>query len=566
MTKPIYERRSITDLRDMLNQSVELYSDYPAFNLKKNGEYSPVSYKQFKDHVDAFGTSLVEMGLQGEKVAVISENRYEWCMTFLTVTNGVGVIVPLDKELPANEIENLLIRSKAKAIVFSRKYRNTVEEIKKKLTTLDVLIDMDLDKDEGNIYSLNSLIAKGNELVSKGNKKYIDADINVEEMAGLFFTSGTTDLAKGVMLSHKNLTSDIYLSTSVLNVQHGERVLSILPIHHTYECTCGFLVMLYIGATISFCEGLKHISNNLKEVKPTVLLVVPLLLETMYKKVWTTIAKNKKTGKVKFALALTDFLKVFGINLKKKIFKDVLAAFGGEIKYAIAGGAAVDPDVLKGLKRFGITTIQGYGLTEASPIAALNQEKNNRDAAIGLPLPDVQLEIFEPDAKGVGEIRIKGPNIMMGYYEDPELTSKVLKDGWFYTGDIGYEDKDGFFYITGRKKNVIITKNGKNVFPEEVEAYLNKSPYILESMVIEKETKDEDDVKLHGIIVPNYDEIKKFLNKEELDKEEVHKLIAEEVRKTNRQMPIYKAVKEFEIREIELVKTTTKKIKRSANI
>jgi len=324
--------------------------------------------------------------------------------------------------------------------------------------------------------------------------------------------------------------------------------------------------MIYIGATIAFCEGLKHISNNLKEVRPTVLLVVPLLLETMYKKVWATIEKKNMTAKVKFALGLTDFLKIFGINLKKKLFKDILEAFGGEIRYAIAGGAAIDPDVLKGLKRFGIVTIQGYGLTESSPIAALNQEHSNRDSAIGLPLPEMQLEIADPDKDGIGEIRIKGPNIMMGYYEDPELTATVLKDGWFYSGDIGYEDKDGFFYITGRKKNVIVTKNGKNVFPEEVEAYLNKSPYILESMVVEKETKDEEDVKLFGIIVPNYEEIKKKLNKEELDKEEVHKLIAEEVRKANRQMPIYKAVKDFEVRETELVKTTTKKIKRSANI
>ena len=566
MTKPLYERRKITDLKDMLNQSVELFAEYPAFNLKKNGEYHPVSYKQFKEHVDGLGTAFVDMDLQGEKIAVIGENRYEWCATFLAVTNGVGVIVPLDKELPANEIEHLLVRSKAKAIVFSGKYRKTVEEIKAKLDTLKILVDMDLENDDGEVHAFYSLVNKGNELIKNGNKKYLEAEINAEEMAGLFFTSGTTDLAKGVMLSHKNLASDMYLATSVLNVQHGDRVLSILPMHHTYECTCGFLLMLYIGATIAFCEGLKHISNNLKEVRPTVLLVVPLLLETMYKKVWATIEKKNMTKKVKFALALTDFLKIFRIDLKKKLFKDILEAFGGEIRYAIAGGAAIDPDVLKGLKRFGIVTIQGYGLTESAPIAALNQEHNNRDAAIGLPLPEMQLEIVNPDKDGIGEIKIKGPNIMMGYYEDPELTATVLKDGWFYSGDIGYEDKDGFFYITGRKKNVIITKNGKNVFPEEVEAYLNKSPYILESMVVEKETKDEEDVKLYGIIVPNYEEIKKLWNKEELDKEEVQKLIAEEVKKANRQMPIYKAVKDFEVRETELVKTTTKKIKRSANI
>ena len=424
---------------------------------------------------------------------------------------------------------------------------------------------MDLMKDDDNVLSFRELIKKGIELIKKGDKKYVDAKIDPEVMAALFFTSGTTDLAKGVMLSHKNLVSDVVLSTSVFEVHPEDRVLSILPMHHTYECTCGFLVMIYSGVCISFCEGLKHIVPNLKEVKPTILLVVPLLLENMYNKIWANIKKNNLEFKVKMGMAISNVLSKFNINVKKKLFGQILDTFGGELRVAIAGGAAVDPKVLKGLRAFGISTLQGYGLTESSPIAALNQLENYRDASIGLPLPEVYIDIYEPDENGIGEIRLKGPTVMMGYYEDEEQTNKVLKDGFFYTGDIGYMDKDGFFYITGRKKNVIVTKNGKNIFPEEVELYLNRSPYILESIVIGKDNKDED-IEVYAIIVPNMEEIAKLLNKENVEKEEIRDIIDKEVKKVNKQMPPYKVVRDFEIRETEFEKTTTKKIKRSANV
>jgi len=563
MTEPIYENRKVTDLKDLITQSAKLYNK-DAFRIKKNGKYTGISYKEYKRDIDALGTALLKMGLKGEKIAVIGENRYEWCTTYLAVTGGVGVIVPLDKELPENEIENLINRSKASAIVFSDKYRSVIEGIREKNKELKYIVDMDLAKDDEGVLSFKELIKKGKELIKKGDKKYINAKIDPESMAALCFTSGTTDLAKGVMLSHKNLVSDVVLSTSVLEILPSDKVLSILPMHHTYECTAGFLVMIYSGACISFCEGLKHISQNLKEVKPTVLLVVPLLLENMYNKIWTTIKKNKMEFKVKAGLAISNTLAKLNIDVKKKLFAQVLENFGGELRVAIAGGAAVDPKVLEGLRGFGISTIQGYGLTESSPIAALNQLNNYRDASIGLPLPEIYIDIFEPDENGIGEIRLKGPTVMMGYYEDEEQTNKVLKDGYFYTGDIGYMDKDGFFYITGRKKNVIITKNGKNVFPEEVELYLNRSPYIVESIVTAREGKDE--IEVYAIIVPNTEEIAKELGKEDISKEEIKEIIDKEVKKVNKQMPIYKVVRDFEIRETEFEKTTTKKIKRSANI
>jgi long-chain acyl-CoA synthetase len=567
MTKPIFENRKIKNLKEMINGSAELFENQDAYRVKKDGEYIGITYKQHKEDIDALGTALTDLGLKGEKVAVIGENRYEWCTTFLAVVNGVGVIVPLDKELPENEIENLIVRSGAKAIIFAKKFEEIIKNIAEKVSTLEILINMDSYENSNKELSFNKLIEKGRELIKNGNNEYINTDIDNEKLAMLFFTSGTTDLAKGVMLSHKNVASDIVLSTSILEVKNGERVLSILPMHHTYECTCGFLVMLYRGAIISFCEGLKHIPQNLKEVKPTMLLVVPLLLENMYKKIWAQIKKNGMEKKVNTALKISNFFyRKLRIDLRKKLFAQVLEAFGGELNTAIAGGAAVDPKVLEGLRGFGISTVQGYGLTESSPIAALNQIKNYRDASIGLPLPEMELEIFEPDEEGIGEIRIKGPMVMMGYYKNEELTNTVLKDGWFYTGDLGYKDKDGFFYITGRKKNVIVTKNGKNIFPEEVESYLNKSPYILESLVYEKDISAEKETRVCAIIVPAMEEIKAYLGKEDITQEEIKALIDEEVKKANKQMPMYKMVRDFKIRETEFEKTTTKKIKRAANL
>ncbi len=350
---------------------------------------------------------------------------------------------------------------------------------------------------------------------------------------------------------------------SSLYIDENDSVLSILPLHHTYECSNGFLVMIYNGCTISFAEGLKHIPKNLKETRPTILLLVPLILENMYKKIWAQASSKKgmKT-KLQLALALSSFLLKFNIDIRKKLFHRIHENLGGRVRLIISGAAAINPEVSKGLRAMGFTVRQGYGLTECSPIVTVNREKKFRDDSVGLPLPGIEVRIDNPDSEGIGEIVVRGDNVTLGYYRDPIATSRVLKDGWLYTGDLGRMDKDGFIYITGRKKNVIVTKNGKNIFPEEVEAYLNNSPYILESLVYGKLDEASGETLVCAQIVPDFEAIKEKLKQDQVSDEDVHRIISEEVRMVNRSMPLYKHIRQFTIREEEFAKTTTKKIKR----
>lgn len=564
MTQPIYDKREITDFKDLLNQSVSIYGNKNAFSLKGvMGEYTGVRYKDFKRDVDALGTEFINMGLKHEKIAVLSENRYEWCLTYLATTAGTGTIVPLDKELPANELRYLLETSKARAIVFSAKYKDKVAEAVAGLSDVKYFINMDLKDDEQGCLAFQKILKKGNNLIKIGDKKFINAKVNPNEPTILLFTSGTTGLAKGVMLSQKNICSDIVYTSQAVNVTEEDTILSILPLHHTYECTVTFLLMLYNGACISFCEGLKHIAQNLKEVKPSAVVAVPLIYESMYKKIWEQAKKTGRADKLKKALKLSNMLRKVNIDMRKKFFGDILNNFGGNVRLGIAGGAASKPEILKGLEDMGILILQGYGLTEASPIAFVNQEKKYKHESIGLPLPGIEAKIHEPDASGMGEIWIRGNIVMQGYYENKEATENALTpDGWLKTGDLGYMDKDGFYYVTGRKKNVIVTKNGKNIFPEEVEAYLNESPLIKECLVYGKEVEGEIEPRVCAKIVPDYDFIRNSTGKFNLSAEEIRKMIGDEVKKANRKMPTYKAVKQFDIQETELAKTTTHKIKR----
>lgn len=564
MTQPYYEKREITDFKDLINQSVSIYSNKNAFCLKGiMGEYTGVRYKDLKKDIDALGTEFVNMGLKHEKIAVISENRYEWCLTYLAATCGTGTIVPLDKELPSNELRYLLEVAKVEAVVFSNKLKDKLAEAVKGVSGVKFFINMDLEDDDEGCLSFSKMIKKGNNLIRIGDKKFINAKVNPDEATVLLFTSGTTGLAKGVMLSQRNICSDIVATSSVVNVVEDDVNLSILPLHHTYECTVSFLLMLYSGVTIYFCEGLKHIAQNMHDIRPTVMLAVPLIYENIYKKIWETAKKNGKEAKLKKALKLSNFMRKFNVDMRQKLFKEVMEPLGGRMRIAIAGGAASKPEILKGLQDLGFFVMQGYGLTESSPIAFVNHVQKYKNDSIGLPVPGVEAKIAEPDANGVGEIWIKGPIVMKGYYENEEATSKALtSDGWLNTGDLGYEDSEGYYYITGRKKNVIVTKNGKNIFPEEVEAYLNESEYIKECMVYGKEVENEIEPKVCAVIVPDYDAIRRDTQKFSLDEKELRKLLETEVKKANRKMPSYKYVKDFEIQEKEFNKTTTNKIKR----
>jgi long-chain acyl-CoA synthetase len=561
-TGELYKVRYIRDLKDMLNQSVQLFGNNTAFLLqdKEGGYTKKVRYTEFKKDVDALGTSFINMGLKGGFIAVIGENRYEWCVTYLAVANGTGVIVPLDKELPVSELQNLLIRSKSVALVYSGKYQEKIEQIKPALTTIKYFINMDLDEDKDSYLSYKKLVEKGKALIEAGDRSFLESEPDAENLSILLFTSGTTDLAKAVMLSHKNICSNIMAICKKMYVDDKDSVLSILPLHHTYECTCGFLAMVYNGAMIAFNEGLKHIAKNLKETSPTILIAVPLILESMYKKIWDTAAKKGIDKKLRMAIFISNSLRKIGIDLRKKLFKSIIDNVGGRIRLVISGAAAIDPSVSKGFRDMGIFLLQGYGLTECSPIVTCNREKYFKDESIGLPLPGVEVRIDNPGEDGVGELAVRGDNVMLGYYENPEATNRVLKDGWFYTGDLGTVDKDGFFRITGREKNVIVTKNGKNIFPEEVESYLNKSPYILESLVWGAEDEDGE-TYVWAQIVPDMEIIHEKFGPD-ISPGDIHKLISQEVKAANRNMPLYKWVRKFELREKEFEKTTTRKIKR----
>lgn len=562
---PLCYVRPISSLKDMLDSSVGLFGDKPAFLTKPKGSnsYQPISYRQFKSDVEALGTALVSLGLKGKRVALIAENRYEWAVSYLGVVNGTGVIVPLDKDLPQNEIESLLVRSKVSAIIFSGQKRDQVLGLSQKLDFIDFYIDMDMAKDEGVTLSFSKLLEKGASLLQGGDKSFINAEIDKEAMASLLFTSGTTAKAKAVMLSHRNICSNLMAMCSMIYIDEKDTFLSVLPLHHTYECTCGFLAQIYRGATIAYCEGLRHIVKNLQESKATMMNGVPLIFEAIYRHMWEQAAKKPgMVKKLKMAIKVSNLLRKLGIDLRKKLFAPIHENFGGSIRMFISGAAAIDPKVAKGFRELGITFVQGYGLTECSPIVALNRDVDFKDDAAGLPLPNMEVRIDNPNYEGIGEIVVKGPNVMLGYYEDPELTESVMKDGWFYTGDLGYIDSEKFVHITGRKKNVIVTKNGKNIYPEEIETLLNRSPYIKESMVYGKRDEVSGEVVVAAAIVPDMEKINEEFKDPPLSQEEIRNLIHKEIKNVNKSLVTYKYIKDFHLRENEFAKTTTRKIKR----
>lgn len=557
--KPLYEVRDIENLKQMLEESAKLYKDNTAYLVKNDKkEYINIMYPQVLDDMNALGTALIDLGLKGKRIAVIGENRYEWAISYLAVINGVGVIVPLDKQLPQNEIISCMERAEVDCVIYSGKLQETIDVIAEMEDMASFYINMDLENEDGKYLSLKKLINKGKELVKSGNSEYIDTKIDIDDMAELLFTSGTTAKSKAVMLSQKNIVYNLHQMCQMVHIKDDDVFLSMLPMHHVYECVCGFLVPLYRGAAVAYCEGLRYIQKNLEEAHVSVFLSVPLVFETLYKKIWEAIDKQGKTKLVKTMIKITNILDKVGIHLKRKIFKDIHNQLGGRARLYIAGAAGINPEVSKGFRDFGILAIQGYGLTECAPIVAVNKSNAYKDASVGLPLVGTELMVVNVNEDGVGEIITKGDHVMLGYYENEEATKENLKDGWFYTGDLGYQDDDGFVYITGRKKNVLITKNGKNVYPEEIEALLNDSDYIEESMVYLKPVKD--DLVLSAEIRVNKEYIEE--NFKDISKEELKKIIWEEVKRIQQDLVIYKHIKEIHIRETEFEKTTTLKIKR----
>lgn len=556
-----YPVRTVTDMKDLINSSAELYGDHAAY-LKKNvpgGKFVPVTYRQLKEDIDAFGTALIDLGLKGKHVGVIGETRYEWIVGNQGVANGTGVVVPLDKDLPQAELTNLCQRANMSAIIYSGKVEKAVLKAIEGIESMEYIISMDAEESDEKRLSFSALLKKGRKLVAAGDRSFIDAKIDPDAMSILLFTSGTTGLAKGVMLSHKNIVANVMNMSMFVKVFEEDVALSILPIHHTYEFTILHMTVHYQGGTVALCEGLKYIIKNMEECKASIIVGVPLVFEMMHKRVWKQVEKTGKAAKLRKGIAVAKKLDRFNIKAMRKLFKDVHNAFGGNMRMFISGAAALDPEIIEDFNSMGITMFQGYGMTENSPIIAVHRDRYYDSASVGPAMPNTEIRIVNPDEDGVGEIVTRSDSVMLGYYDNPEETAKVLKDGWLYTGDYGYIDDRGFLYITGRKKNVIVTKNGKNIFPEEVEYYLGKSQYISE-VIVEGVPQSDGELIVTAHIVPDRETIQEQVG--DLDNEQMKKFFKKIIDDTNDQMPSYKRVKRFVIREEEFEKTSTKKIKR----
>lgn len=562
----LYEMRPISNLKELLTTSYEMFNTKDAFLVKDKpgGTYQPISYGQFYMDVNGLGTSFINLGLKGKKIAVIGENSYPWVVTYFATVNGTGVIVPIDRELKTMEIKALLQRAGVSAVVYSKKVKRVIDEIlldKEMREQIKYAIRMNFEDEEADRLSFDDLIEAGKQSMEEGNKEFVNSQIDNEALAALLFTSGTTGMAKGVMLSHKNITANVYNMSKYVKIMENGIGLSVLPMHHTYEMTCHIMTGIYQGMTLAICEGLKHIQKNLQEIPANVMLAVPLIFETMHKKVWKKAAASGSDKKMRRAMDLSNKFKLYNHpKIVKKMFGTVHEALGGGVHLFIAGGAAINPKVIEDYQAMGIPMIQGYGMTENAPIIAVNKDCYSKPDSVGLPMPGTEVKIIEQDENGIGEIICKGPSVMIGYYENPEATKETIQDGWLHTGDYGYMDDEGFLYVSGRKKSVIVTKNGKNIFPEEIEYVLGEYPYIEEVLVHGVDGMRNDDVIVKAEVYPNYPLIKE--EKGDLNEEQLKALINDIVEEVNSQMPNYKRIKRFNIRKTEFEKTTTRKIKR----
>ena len=560
------DSRPIMDLKHMFETSVETYGDNPAFWVKDTHEspYRAITYKEAKADVDALGTALHAKDLRGKRIAVMGDNCYEWAMAYLAVVCGVGIVVPLDKELNDTEIENLLIEAEVDCIFYTNRFTKMMEGIISRGNVKSELMYINMDGKELKEFELSTagLLQLGKKELEAGNRDFLDAQVTRHNMGILLYTSGTTGIAKAVMLSHKNICTDLMIAPTVLKVNDWDMFFSVLPLHHTYACTDDFLMPIYKGASIAYCEGLRYIVDNLAEARPTMFLGVPLIFENLYSKIWKNVRKQGKEKLLKRVIKVNRVTKKIGIDLGKVFFKQITSLFGGRMRIMISGGAAIDPAILQGIQDFGIMALQGYGLTECAPICALNPDTAPKNDSAGYVMKGLDARIDDPDPEtGIGEIVVTGDNVMMGYYKKPEATDEVLKDGWYYTGDYGYIDEDNYIYITGRKKNVIVTKNGKNIFPEELEYLLGRLDIVSESMVWGKPSERSDDTVIVASIKLDNDEVEERLGKG-YTSEDVNKLLWDEVDNINKDVAFFKRIKKIVLRDDEFDKTTGKKIKR----
>ena len=566
--KPIFTPVLHENLRDMVNYAAMAYDQDVAFILKhklskKEFTYENISFRRFRDEINGFGTALLKRGFQGRRIAILGNNSYEWLLSHLTIVNGLGISVPLDKGLPYDELESSLIRSQATAIIFDKAHRYMIEDLKRNDNTkLTDFICMDEIEDYEDV---QALINEGQDLIEDGMEDYMNLPIDKDAMAILLFTSGTTSMAKAVMLSHYNITYDIYSMMQVEDIRHGDVNMAFLPYHHTFGAT-GQLLMIAAGATTTYCEGLKYIQKNIAEYKVSVFVCVPLLIESIYKRIMAAVKKEGKEKKLQTGIKLSRALLKIGIDRRRQLFKDIHEQLGGNLRYVISGASALDPVAAQGFADIGILAYQGYGMTEASPCIAAETSEEHKAGSIGRAMPGIEVAIDNPNEEGIGELIARGPNVMLGYYENEEETAEVLKDGWLHTGDLARLDNDGYIYICGRKKNVIVLKNGKNVYPEELETLIANLPYVEDSMVFGEPKRDDDekDLALCAKIVYNKDMMKNIYGLE--NPAEIQAVIKKDIDAINEELPVYKHMLRLRVTDEPMIKTTTGKVKRYEEI
>lgn len=553
------------NLREMIRYAAATYTTDTAFIIKhkvKGGEptYEHKSFIDLRDDVNFLGTAFLKRGFKGKRIAITSKNRYEWMVSYFAALGGIGICVPLDKGLPAEEMESSLIRSYSDVAIFDNDMKPVIEQIKAAGTT-NVTTWINMDED-GHYLSISELIAEGRSAMEEGCDEYFRLPIDNKAIDILLFTSGTTSMAKAVMLSQYNITSNLYSLQRTEDIRHGDVNMAFLPYHHTFGST-GQMLMIVCGVTTAFCDGLKYLQKNMVEYKVSVFFCVPLLIESIYKKVMATVKKEGKEKTVAFGIKLTKFLLKFGIDIRRKVFRQILDQLGGNLRFVISGASAIDPEALQGFINLGIDAVQGFGMTEAAPVISAETPQERKLGSIGRAMPDVEVMIENPDADGIGEIIARGPNVMAGYYENEEESAKVLADGWLHTGDLGYIDEDGFLFICGRKKNVIVLKNGKNVYPEELEMLIANLPYVEENFVFGQPRHkggDEKDLTLAAKIVYNPDYMKENYGAE--TPEQAEEIIRRDINKINETVPVYKQIFRLIVTDQPMIKTTTGKVKR----
>lgn len=561
-----FEATEFENIKELIYDAVQKYNEKTAFVIKHKKEkevsYENVSYTRLLEEVNHLGTKFYDLGYKDKRVAIVGRNQYEWVLTHIANLLGGIVSIPLDKELQVDELESCLIRSKADVLVFDEKYIENIEEIKKR-GNVKVKDYICMSEQDGYV-SILELKKQGKEILEQGNKNYVETKIDNHKMNILLFTSGTTSKSKAVMLSQNNISSNVYSMQLVEDIRKEDVNIAFLPFHHIFGSTC-MIVMLAFGVTTVFPDGLRYIAQNLKEYKVSVFVGVPLLVETIYKRIEQGVAKKGKTKTVNLAKKISNFLLKLHVDVRKKLFKEILNELGGSLRFVISGGAPLDKKVTQGFNELGINVVQGYGLTETSPVIAAENYKKMKYGSIGFPMENVQLELYNQDEQGIGEIRVKGPNVMLGYYENEEATNEVLKDGWFYTGDLAYFDKEGYLFLAGRKKDMIVLKNGKKVFPDEIETVINRMEEVSECIVYGiPDEKDKNDLKLSVKIVYDKEVVKEKYDN--ITQQELEEVMWQKIKEINKTFPPYKYIKNMILTDEELIKTTTKKVKRNEEI